>query len=42
MAVDPAVPDTAAEVMTNLLTDVADTVVVAAAEVSEPEAAVTV
>ena len=42
MAVDPAVPDTAAEVMTSLLTVAADTVVLATADVSEPEAAVTV
>ena len=42
VAVDPAVPDTAAEVMTSLLTVAADTVVLACAEVRMPEAAVTV
>ena len=42
LADEPAVPEVAVEVMTSLLTVDADTVVLACAEVSKPDAAVTV
>ena len=41
MAVAPATPETAVEVMTSLLTEAAVTVVPSAAEVTKAEAAVT-